>query len=484
MSIPTLRDLSSFGDVAAEDDAVLDYFLTTDAVNQISGNRTFLVLGRKGSGKNALVRHFSEGSNQQGHARSLSLRGYPWNVHATRIDAGASPIEAYVASWKYLIVAQFASLVLSRTPNASDSHAKALKSFLEENYGGVEPKLSVILRPEKLRLSQFSFEPEILGNKLGSVALERKDKDNKLGLELDALSSSMLTSVLAVADNTGVAALTLHFDELDQGLSTLDEERSRMLVGLILAARAIRLESRSAKVLVNPVIYLRSDLWDELEFSDKNKLSQTLALTLEWDHESLQALVDTRIQARLGKGVTWDSIANPSLMRGSQTKMNHVLARTFLRPRDVIRFLNSALGEAMKRDAEPLVFENEDIVNARQSYSAYLKAELDDEILAHWRYWEEALQACSAISKLTFDRAEFVTQYEKRRSSKNRVGPDEALRLLYSFSVLGYERRSGYGGSSWPFQYTDPEAGWDPTASRFKVHLGLKEYAKLSEERA
>ena len=257
-----------------------------------------------------------------------------------------------------------------------------------------------------------------------------------------------------------------------------------MLVGLILAARAIRLESRSAKVVINPVIYLRSDLWDELEFSDKNKLSQTLALTLEWDHESLLALVDTRIQARLGEGITWDNIANPSLMRGSQSKMNHVLARTFLRPRDVIRFLNSALAEAKKRDTAPLVFENEDIVNARQSYSAYLKAELDDEILAHWKQWEEALQACSAISKITFDRGEFVTQYEKRRSSKNGVGPDEALRLLYSFSVLGYERRSGYGGSSWAFQYTDPEAGWDPTASRFKVHLGLKEYAKLSEERA
>jgi hypothetical protein len=54
---------------------------------------------------------------------------------------------------------------------------------------------------------------------------------------------------------------------------------------------------------------------------------------------------------------------------------------------------------------------------------------------------------------------------------------------LYRFSVVGYDRRSGYGGSSWAFQYTDPQAGWDAGASRFKVHLGLKEYAKLREAR-
>jgi hypothetical protein len=35
----------------------------------------------------------------------------------------------------------------------------------------------------------------------------------------------------------------------------------------------------------------------------------------------------------------------------------------------------------------------------------------------------------------------------------------DALRLLYEFSVLEYERRSGYGGSSWVLRYTSPEAG-------------------------
>ena len=94
------------------------------------------------------------------------------------------------------------------------------------------------------------------------------------------------------------------------------------------------------------------------------------------------------------------------------------------------------------------------------------------------------MQACSAISTITFEREQFISEYDKRKSSENDVAPDDALRRLYEFSIIGYERRSGYGGSSWVFRYTSPEAGWDTGVSRFKVHLGLKEYAKLREDRA
>jgi hypothetical protein len=255
-----------------------------------------------------------------------------------------------------------------------------------------------------------------------------------------------------------------------------------MLAGLVLAARSVRQSCRDGGVPVHPIIYLRSDLWDKLSFSDKNKISESLALRLEWDAESLMELVTARVRAKLGPGASWDSITTPDTLRGSYTKWNYIVGRTFLRPRDVIKFLNSALRQARARDEDPLLLSNPDVVNAREAYSAYLKSELDDEIMAHWPQWEEALQACSAISTMTFQRDEFAEEYEERRSKHNTVGTDEALELLYRFSVIGYERRSGYGGSSWAFQYTNPEAGWDNRATRFKVHLGLKEFAKLRED--
>jgi hypothetical protein len=257
-----------------------------------------------------------------------------------------------------------------------------------------------------------------------------------------------------------------------------------MLIGLVLAARDIKRVGERKYGAINPVVYLRTDLWDDLQFSDKNKISQTLTFHLEWNSKSLLDLVETRLRAKLAPGASWNDISEEGLMRGSQSKWNHILARTFLRPRDVIRFLNTALDRAKERGGEmPLTFANEDIVRSREDYSSYLKQELDDEIRPHWAYWDEALQACSAISTITFERDDFEREYAQRKSPKNDVTAAEALALLYRFSVIGYERRSGYGGSSWAFQYTDPEAGWDNVANRFKVHLGLKEYAKLREAR-
>jgi hypothetical protein len=476
----SLRDLTSFGDVAAEDDAVLDYFLTTEAVASIKNGDVFLVLGRKGAGKTALVRHFAEG-NGNGVSRSLNLGGYPWAVHAQRMDRGSSDVEAYVSSWRYLIAVQLAVLALSRAPRATDENAKALQHFLADNYGDAID-MEDVLRPSKLRLSSMSFEPMVFGCKLGGIALDRGKGDLKLGMELDALSDLIIASALKLARSAGAPSLMLHFDELDQGISTLTDERARMLAGLVLAARSVRQSCRDGGVPVHPIIYLRSDLWDKLSFSDKNKISESLALRLEWDAESLMELVTARVRAKLGPGASWDSITTPDTLRGSYTKWNYIVGRTFLRPRDVIKFLNSALRQARARDEDPLLLSNPDVVNAREAYSAYLKSELDDEIMAHWPQWEEALQACSAISTMTFQRDEFAEEYEERRSKHNTVGTDEALELLYRFSVIGYERRSGYGGSSWAFQYTNPEAGWDNRATRFKVHLGLKEFAKLRED--
>lgn len=476
----SLRDLSTFGDVAAEDEPVLSYFLTTEAVTKIESNAVFLILGRKGSGKTALVRHFAEGTS--GTSRAISLNGYPWTVHAQRVDKGASDVEAYVASWRYLIAVELAALLLCHpVPSASPS-AKALRSFFSENYGGHAPQLADVLRPAKLKLSRLSFEPQVLGNKLGSVSLDRSDLG--LGRELNAVTDSILAAVTSLAEELKIPRLILHFDELDQGLTVMDDSRKKMLIGLILAARGVRKELRASPVVINPAVYLRTDLWEEMEFSDKNKITQRHALSLEWDSDSLRSLVNARLGATLGAGTGWDEVVTPDLMRGSQAKWDHMLARTFLRPRDVIAFLNSALAEAKKRQDEPLVLVNEDIVSARDRYSNYLKQELDDEIVPHWKHWVDALQACSAMATITFEREQFVAEYTKRRSASNRVDPDEALRFLYNFSVIGYERRSGYGGTSWVFQYTSPEAGWDAAANRLKVHLGLKEYAKLREERA
>lgn len=478
---PSLKYVNTFGEVAAEDDPVLEYFLETDAVRSIQDNRKFLVLGRKGAGKTAIVRYFSETANLEYPSRALKFQSYPWSHHASLRDYGASSIECYIASWRYLIAVQIGSLIVNNAPEDPTSQIHDIEEFLQANYGDTTLSPENVITKKTLKLSGIKVAPTFAGTGIGEVSLSRQDKDSKLGFELRSITDALLELCAEVIGIENIPGLLVHFDELDQGLSKLDE-RDSMLVGLILAARDVRTFFRSREQFVNPVVYLRTDLWSALSFPDKNKLTESSSLLLEWNTESLKSMVELRLQAKINGPCNWDDFEDSKLMRGSQSKWNHIVARSFLRPRDIIKFLNAALEQANMRNDEPLVFINEDITNARDSYSKYLKRELEDEIYPHWSSWETALQALSEISTITFDRGEFAEEYERRRGNSD-PSTDDALQLLFDFSAIGYETRSGYGGSGWIFSYEHPESGWDKSASRFKVHLGLKEVARLREER-
>jgi hypothetical protein len=475
-----LARIGTFGDVSAEDDdAVLSYFLKTDAVDKIESGARYAVIGRKGSGKTALTKYFSQPKREY-VTTAPSLKDYPWNHHAKRKNLGASEIESYVSSWRYLIGVKANSALLEQRRITSMTDAQRFaRDFLNDNYGGINPELSQILTPKRLSVGKKTLAPRVFGFQLGSVDFE--NEEGGISAEVDALSEALLKNAVTLAGQAGVQKVCIHFDELDQGLQQLDDQRKAMIIGLILAIRSIRSSKNGAVIM--PAFYIRTDLWDELAFSDKNKISQSSAVYLEWTPDTLLELINERIRVKLGPEYSWRNLEDELMIRGSQSKWSHIVARSFLRPRDVIQFLNFALEKALKEMPDADLFDNTDIQAAREPYSRYLKLELDDEIGPHWPKWIEALQACSELVTITFSRDAFREAYKKRKSARNPLDADEALEVLYGYSVIGYRRGIGTGGSGWVFQYTDPDAGWDSGASKLKVHLGLKEFAKLREER-
>lgn len=272
--------------------------------------------------------------------------------------------------------------------------------------------------------------------------------------------------------------IELHFDELDVGLERFDRNRELMIVGLILAVQSFRGLSEKKNQIVRPFVYLRQDLWDSLSFSDKNKISRGPALVLNWDSVSLQDMVN----ARLGKiaNLAWDDLIDDQLMRGTQKKWEHIISRTLDRPRDVISFINIIL--AQKQDAGLLA--NNDIAAARAEYSTYFKEELDDEIKAHWPDWDTAIEALRDIGYITFTRSQFDEAYDRQPPDKRSL-PDggSALSKLFEYSVVSYLRPRRGGGSDWVWKYRDRTANFDARAERFRVHLGIVEFANLREER-
>ena len=478
-SIPT------FGEVAAEDDnAILDYFVETDSVKQIVEGNKFLILGRKGAGKTALFRYFNELQPENSISLPLNLRGYPWALHAKRSDGDSASAEQYEASWRFLIATEFALLVVSRMTATSrwTPEAKSLIEFFEVNYGGINVTLEDVLRPASLSLSKASFEPMVLGFKLGSISLERQNAAG-FSKEINALTDLILEAAFYICKREGFSKVLIHFDELDQGMVDFDQQRQLMIIGLVLACRKINSESDLTGVLLKSIVYLRTDMWEKLIFSDKNKITRTNKWEIEWSVDELRKLVDLRI-AKYLPGSVWQDVCDDKLMRGKQAKFLHIVSRTFKRPRDVINFLNVALAKAKARKIAPgedRVFINKDIVGSRQEYSSSLKLELDDEIKPHWSTWDKALGVISGMGSVGFSKKYFVEKYCMTKLVEI-YSADEALNLLYLFSVIGYYRvSSGYGGSGYAFRYDQQGENWDENAELFKVHLGLKEFAGLTE---
>lgn len=477
--------IATFGEVAAEDDdAILDYFVETDSVKQITDGNKFLILGRKGSGKTALFRYFSEQQPKKIISLPLNLRGYPWSLHAKRADGDSASAEQYEASWRFLIATEFAQLVASKMTATSKwtDEAKSLVEFFKVNYGGINVSLEDVLRPPSLTLSKASFEPVILGCKLGSIALERQNTGG-FSKEINALTDLILEAALYICNREGLGKILIHFDELDQGMVEFDDQRQLMVIGLILACRSINTESAKIGSPLKSIVYLRTDMWEKLIFSDKNKITQTNKWEIEWSESELLKLVNLRINKYIPKA-DWIKICDDQLMRGRQAKFSHITARTFKRPRDVISFLNISLELIKARVSTGSLIKlltNKDIVNSRRDYSAWLKRELDDEIKPHWDTWDQALRIISGIGVVNFSKKTFIEKYNKTKRVETHSA-DEALEMLYEFSVIGYYRvSSGYGGSGYAFKYDQQGEGWDENAELFKVHLGLKEFAGLTE---
>lgn len=252
----------------------------------------------------------------------------------------------------------------------------------------------------------------------------------------------------------------------------------------MLAARDVFNWGRARGVAIAPTVFIRSDIYEEISFPDKNKITQNLLQTLRWTDETegedgLKSLLDQRIRVITDTDVAdpWTEVFDPALMRESQQKFKHIAVRTQLRPRDMIQFANYCLEEAKNAGAD--LIENHHIQAARPKYSEYLVNELDDEIHETFQEWRKLTYVLRRIHTMRFQRPRF-DEFERARLVSD-VRAEEALELLCRFSMIGFSKvgGGGYGGSEVAFRYRDPSVSFDHFARWFTVHPGLKEALEL-----
>lgn len=446
--------------------------------------KRFLVLGRKGAGKTAIYKRLITERSHDVFSIGHTFDDYPWNHHDLQAEVGVPEERRFVHSWKYLILIGLAKVLLNSDQSQpwSDESADALaalEDFVVDSYGSRDPDFRQLFSPEK----ELRFKGA-LKLKLVEVQAERV-RVRELPVHIQAVNAAMQDAIIRSLNPE--CSYYVCFDQLDLGFTVTDEKYAQRLTGLLLAAKDLFLAARENGKRLNPVVFLRDDIYQDLQFEDKNKITENYATSLLWTEGgsalTLKMLMERRFAQVFGgsdERIAWASVFDESKeMPSRQTKYRHICDRTFMRPRDMIKFCNEVL-KAHQASPEGDLFMNEDLHGARDDYSNYLLNELDDEISKHEPNYREYLEVLKVIGSEKLSMDDFVEAFEQREGLAG-IRPIDALQSLFEFSVIGYLKPGGRGGGSeWVWRYKDPRARFDSTMASFRVHPGFKEALDLT----
>ena len=486
-----LRELENFGKVDAEEDPYLsECFETHEAFVSAQNHSRFLILGRKGSGKSAIYRKLSELQSHDVFVQGYEFADYPWYYHEQLASAGVPVAQRYAASWQYFMLLMAARVIINQdnsqpwNPDAREGIQK-MSEFVKNVYGTSTPEPVQVFTSDKMNRLKVSAGLHGYG-----VGLEGSRTAEETGKPIPFSDiNRYLTETLVKCLNPD-HRYYLCFDQLDRGFEQSDEYKDR-LIGVLVAARDLNLAVKKAGKKFAVLVFLRDDIYQALSFEDKNKLTENYSIAIGWSDseeslgtKTLRQLMSKRFAKLLGipERDAWSSVFDESVvMTGNQAKYQHIIDRTFLRPRDAIKFCNEVLA-AYKRRGGTSLFDNRDVDAARPGYSQYLLNELDDEILKHVPNYKQYLALISAVGTAVFPREEFVRVYEQRRSAfKESETVNQILKSLFEFSVIGsYSPGRGSGGE-YVWKYTNPRAQFDEAASFYRVHYGFIEGLDLKK---
>lgn len=354
-----------------------------------------------------------------------------------------------------------------------------IENFVVDSYGSRDPDLTQLFQPQK----RLRFKG---GLKLALASIEGETVLVKeLPLHIQEVNRTMQAAVLTALNPEHDYYVC--FDQLDLGFTIDDPRYTQRLVGLILAANDMWKAARDAGKRLSVVVFLRDDIYELLQFEDKNKVTENSMATVEWNQSNSELTLKRLMERRFGEvtgvaeNIDWTEVFDETKqMPGRQTKYQHICDRTFLRPRDMIKFCNEILAAYREAEAaDGLKFDNASVIAARPAYSSYLLRELDDEIAKHVPDYREYLEVLKRVGSVQFTPRRFQEEWSTRGNLEGKSW-ESALEQLYEFSVIGYLKSGGGGGGSkYVWRHLDAGARFDPAAETFRVHAGFKESLDL-----
>ncbi|GGS35640.1 P-loop ATPase, Sll1717 family [Actinokineospora fastidiosa] len=447
-----------------QDGLLLTGFMRTTAFTEAVSGRKNLVVGRKGTGKSAICVRLSKGDLVAGQTRVIT----PDDAAGAELDrfqlAGLTAPTAKSLIWRYVFAVHAARYLVHHHRDAGRRRPKAvavLDRFLRDN-GELEDLDLYDRIAQASRGLSSHFSLEAFGLKVG-VDSAKAPQGVRASRQLDVVESGIRR---AFRESPGDPRLLLLVDRIEQ-IWTGDDSSADMVIGLLLAGKHLAMTYGNA---VRCVVFLRSDIYDALDFGDADKFHSD-EIRLDWTSGQLRELALARASASLGRALRPDELWGEVFPRriGETPVADYLFERVLPRPRDVIQLLNqcrdTALAEGHHRITE------KDVRRAVVVFSRWKITDLPKEYGVRFPFLRELLAAFrDAPYLLTRESVArlFAPLRQELRAGYPRFEaffePDLVIELLYAVGFLGVRRdgRYVYAGAS--------ETAIHPLESDFCIH--------------
>jgi hypothetical protein len=333
-----------FGRDDAEHDAVDGLlnagFLATAAFEETLLGRKSLVIGRKGSGKSAICMRLTMPEVTQGH-----------HVLITPDDAAGNQLRRFelddltdeVAKsliWRYVFAIHIARHLVAAHARgvhgtSEPKSVRQVRKFLRGNGQLADQRLQNRITTAIGGLSG-TLSLEAFGVSL-SADLKSAPQGIRAAEQLAIIERGVAQAVADLGCADTHQPLLLLVDKLEHVWSA-ERSSEALVTGLLLASKHVaRTYPRAARC----VLFIRSDIYDALTFSEADKFHSD-EIRIDWSREKLVELAIARAAASLGDHVTGDYLWGtvfPGQM-GNENVVDYLFSRMLPRPRDAIQFLN------------------------------------------------------------------------------------------------------------------------------------------------
>jgi hypothetical protein len=382
-------------------------------------------------------------------------------------ETGLLSEQAHANAWKFTIAVEVAAVLTNELDALfhldSQVSLNRLRKFIKANYGGKLP--DAVTTATQLLKGLETFDLEAFGFKIG---FKRETGGQPLTPQVVEL---IYKDLHRLSRDIGIIVA---LDKLDDSWDGSAEAKS-LLVGLLKATKEIndRFADKGNIRGISCLVFLRADIYDSLQFDDKDK-HRPLEESITWTSELLREMVNERLPDK----VTVDELFEAGEMRGSIAPFNYIVKRTFLRPREVIQFLQECVRRSPENSTE---IRKDTIREAEEKYSVWKVEDVKQEYRRVHPSFENLLEAL----RQGFHRYDSIEEFEAHLRERvpnvvNELGFREAMKLLFDASVIGV--RLGNAGTA-RFKCEDSDLAL-PASGGVYVHQSLYKGLNLREKRA